>query len=158
MLPPIICELRNEPLLSHHRVHARVISATCQKTLPQRGERIDQADVRGEELDAMRDIRRDSIAVAGEEMDGRFAAEEKKDFALDHIADLFMWMLMRRVGLCLRAIVEVDDHQHQVIGVHNPALGAWTEEGNRQIGKFECTHKMILTKQDFLYFVGSPVC
>jgi hypothetical protein len=100
----------------------------------------------------------DGVAVARDEVDGRFAAEEEKDLALDHITDLLVRMLVWRIGLRLRAIAKVEDHQHQVIGVRNPAFGTGAEEGNRQIEKFECTHKKILTKKDFPYFMGSPAC
>ncbi len=95
----------------------------------------------------MRDIRWDGVAVARYEVDGRLAAEEEKDFALDHITDLLVGMLVRRVGFCLRSIVEVEDHQHQVISVRDPTLGARAGGSNRQIGKFECTHKMILARK-----------
>jgi len=76
-------------------------------------------------------VRRDGVAVAGYEVDGRFVAEEEENFALGHVTDLFVRMLMWRVGLCLGPIAEVEDHQHQVIGVNNTAFGACTEGGNR---------------------------
>ena len=91
-------------------------------------------------MDAVRYIGWNNVAVAGSEVDRRFAAEEEKNFSFGYITDLLVRMLMRRVRLCLRSIVEVEDHQHQMIAAGNPALDAWTDSGHRQIRKFERAH------------------
>jgi hypothetical protein len=100
------------------------------KILPQRGEGIHKSDAGGEELDAMRDTRRDSVTIAGDEVDGRVIAEEEENLTFGDVTDLLVGMLVWQIGLGLRAVAEVEDHQHQVVGVGDATFGACANGGN----------------------------
>lgn len=102
-----------------------------QEIFPQRRERIDQPDAGSEKLNAMRDVGGNGVAVARLEVYGRFVTQEKEDLALCHVTDLLVRMLVQRVRLSLGSIIEIEDDQHQVVSVRDPALDTGADDGHR---------------------------